>query len=533
MSTKYISRKFKTAIAKKFRDGFAQDIPKKVGYVFIAKSTEYPDENVAQEIFDTVATEKRTWDNMIAAKKIAAGDVEYVIPKYVWTANTRYKQYDDTKPLDFLLSETNDGDVVVYPMYVMNSEGNVYKCLCNNISSASSVEPRGTYTENDGFILTQDENGQSGYLWKYLYNVRNSNKFSVDNWIPVPYTASNTSITTEYDLGLNNLIDGGLNKIVMTNRGNGYVHTTINVEPFVARVSSIVVDEDIDLSVSNIKVDMQLTGTGILDGTYISQIINESKTLVLSTPTIGAGGGTFANAVQAITRVRVVGDGTETIASARLNNLNQVEKIDVINTGIDYTRANVIIYGSGTGATARAVLPPKFGHGYNPAIELGANNVMIVQRIGEVDASEGGLIPTDTSFRQYGLLIDPYKYGDNQVVSDANSNGVVSLTTNVTVLPGTAYQLNELVYQGTFNERTFEGYVVSQSATTIKLIDVYGTPEIGPLLTGANSAVVRPVVSVSNPDLEPFAGDILYTRNVLKVERSVGQAEEIRLVFQF
>ena len=533
MPTNYISRKFKTTAAKKFRDSFAKDTPKKVGYVFLAKSTEYPDENVAQEIFDTVATEKETWDNMIAAKRIAAGDVEYVIPKYVWTANTRYKQYDDMQTLDFLLSETVEGEVTIYPMYVMNSEGNVYKCLCNNISSLSTIEPKGTYTENDGFISTQDVNGTSSYLWKYLYNVKDSNKFFVDDWMPVPYTESNTSISMEYDLGLNNLIDGGLNKIVMTNRGNNYVHTTVNVESFVIRANSIIVDEDIDLSTSNIKVNMQLSGSGILQGTYITQIINESKTLILSTPTIDAGGGTVANAIQVLTRVEVVGDGTETIASVRLNNSNQVEKIDVINTGVGYTRANVIIHGSGTAAAARAVLPPKFGHGYNPAIELCANNVMIVQRIGEVDASENGLIPTDTSFRQYGLLIDPYKYGENQQVSDTNANSVVSLTTDVTVLAGASYQLNEFVYQGTLSNRTFEGYVVSQDATKIKLTNVFGTPEIGPLLTGANSAVVRPVISVENPDLQPLTGDILYTRNVLKVDRSVGQAEEIRLVFQF
>lgn len=532
MATKYISRKFKTTIAKRFRDGFAQDIPKKVGYIYLAKNTEYPDENVVQEISDSIIDEKSIWDNMIAAKRISAGDVEYVIPKVLWSANTRYKQYDDTKTLEFLLSETEENGIIVYPMYVMNSEGNVYKCLCNNVSSATSVEPRGTYTENDGFIQTQDENNQTCYLWKYMYNVRNSNKFMTSDWIPVPYVTQNTSIITEYDLGLNNLVDGGLNKIIMTNRGSGYTHTTINVVSFAARTSSIVVDEDIDLSSSNIKIDMELVGTGLLQGTFIKDIINETKTLILSDQTIGPGGGSFANSVQVITRAVVNGDGSPTVTSIRLIN-DQIEKIDVLNTGVGYTRANVIIYGSGTGATARAVLPPKFGHGYNPAIELGANNVMIVQKVGDVDASEGGLIPTDTSFRQYGVLIDPHKYEELEPVLDQKANGVVSLTTDVSVLPGAMYQSNELVYQGSSNKKTFEGYVVTQDATTIRLTNVFGELEVGSLLIGSNSSVSRPVIDVKNSDLMPYSGDIIYNRNISKVDRSVGQAEEIKIVFQF
>lgn len=74
----------------------------------------------------------------------------------------------------------------VKPMYVMTSERNVYKCLSNNNSIPSTVEPCGDYTSSNGNIATSD-----GYIWKYMFNVKPSNRFLTDEWIPVP-----TSITS-------------------------------------------------------------------------------------------------------------------------------------------------------------------------------------------------------------------------------------------------------------------------------------------------------------------------------------------------
>ena len=211
----------------------------------------------------------------------------------------------------------------------------------------------------------------------------------------------------------------------------------------------------------------------------------------------------------------------------------EIQKIDVINAGFGYTKANITIYGSGTGATARAVLPPKYGHGYNPAIELGAKDIMINKRIGEVDSGENGTTPTDCSFRQYGLLTNAHKYGSNVNVSDANANSAVSLTTDVTVLAGLAYTQGELVYQGLASNPTFRGYVVSQDSFVIKLSNVFGSIALGTRLIGATSGIARPTVSIKYPDLQPYTGDILYTKNIPSIERSDGQAEEFKLIFQF
>jgi hypothetical protein len=529
MSTKYVSKKSKVISAKRFRDAFAGQNDKKVGYIFLGKNTEYPDENVIPEIIDTVSDEKRVWDTMIAAKKVIPGDVEFVIPIQRWQANTRYKQYDDTQTLDFLLTETIDGEDIVYPMYVMNFEGNVYKCLCNNVSSFSQVEPTGDFTQNQGFIQT--EVGETTcYLWKYMYNVRESNKFFTDVWIPVPYKIEDNK--TIYNLSEENLVDGGLNKIVVINRGSGYVHTTLNVNSFLVNSNFLVVSDDINLSSSNVKINMSIIGDGLLPETYITNLDTPTKTIFLSNPTISNGGGS-GNTVQILTRVLVEGDGTGITTSVRLRETTEIDKIDVLTGGINFTRANVIIYGSGTDATARAILPPKFGHGYNPAMELGATNVMITQRIGEVDASENNLISTNTSFRQYGLLVNPYKYDADVELQENNANTIISQTTDVTVLSGLPYTLNEKVYQGTIDKPNFYGFVVDQTLETVKLTEVVGNFNQGGILSGETSGVNRPAISIKNPDLKPYAGDVLFAENIIKVERSEGQAEEVKLVFKF
>ncbi len=535
MTTNYVSRKLKTYSAKNFRDSFSVSDGSNfstIGYVFIGKNTPYANEADPDIISNTIKSEKQSWDTMIAAKKVVPGDVEFVIPIQRWEMNTRYKQYDDTVPLDVLLSTSQDGDDIVYPMYVINSENNVYKCLCNNVNGFSMVEPTGNYSENDGFIQTET-GGQTCYLWKYMYNIRESSKFLTDEWIPVPYPSPNVQ-TNDYDLNETNLVDGSLAKIKVLQQGSGYVHTSINVAPFSANTTILSVIDDLFVANSNIKVNMSITGDGLLSGTYITDLYPSNNRILISEPAVSSGGGT-SNTLSVTTRIFIDGDGFGTISTARLDESNgAITKIDVVSIGRNYTTANVIIYGSGEGATARAILPPKFGHGYNPAIELGANNIMIVQRVGEVDASEGGLIPTDTSFRQYGIVLNPYKYNGTVPLTTATANGVTSQTTDLTLLAGSSYTQNEFVYQGpSVANATFSGYVVSQTNEVVRLNEIAGTPQIGGILVGENSATTRTVADIKTPDLKPYAGDIIYAQNVIEVERSEGQAEEIKLVFKF
>ena len=278
---------------------------------------------------------------------------------------------------------------------------------------------------------------------------------------------------------------------------------------------------------------MTVSGTGIPSLTYISSVDTPNSKITISNSASANGGGS-GNTLFLTTRVDIQGDGSQATATATLSN-NEVSSILLTTPGINYSYANVSVYGSGTGATARAVLPPKFGHGYNPAKELGGSNVIISMRIGEVDSSEDGLISTNTSIRQYGLLRNPHKYGSNTAANNSTANSVISQTTDVTLISGDEFELNEFVFQGTTsNTATFFGYVNDQTSTEVKLTGVKGTPINGvPLKGTTTNPTGRIVVTSTNPEFEPYTGGILYVENIEQIQRTDGQAENLKFVIKF
>ena len=511
--------------AENFKESFSEANPT-ISYVFIGNHLAYENENVPSDISDTIADEKVIWNNMIGGKKITGNDVEHVIPRINWTANTKYHQYDDATIYANLL--TSNTSINLKPMYVITSQRSVFQCLSNNNSANSTVEPTGDYATSNGVIDTAD-----GYRWKYLYNIKPSNKFITNDWIPVP--VSNTQL--DYNMSPLGIVDGELTTIVVTNGGSGYKHANVNVVSFISGTNilqisntTIVLNEFNIPSLSNL-TNMTVSGQGIRPATYISSVNVASGLLTLSTTTNGEGGNTVP--LSLTSRVLITGDGSRSEASVYLNASGNVANIKVTTVGINYSYANATIYGSGSGANTRVILSPKYGFAYNPAKQLGASNIMVSVRIGEIDSTEGGLISANTNFRQYGILRDPHKYGESSVVSSSNANAAISQTTNLNLVAGAPYQQNEFVYQGSLSNPSAYGYVVDQDASVVKLSGVRGTMVTGLNLLGANSAVQRTVVTVKNPEFQPFSGDILHVENVTAIDREDGQAEDIKFVLKF
>ena len=276
---------------------------------------------------------------------------------------------------------------------------------------------------------------------------------------------------------------------------------------------------------------MSVSGTGIPTGTIISSLDTPNNKITISSAATSNGGGTGAN-LSIATRVYFDGDGTGAAGTATLSN-GAISKITITTIGTGYTRSNVFIYGSGSGANARVIIAPKYGHAKNPAKDLLAKNVKVSSQIGQVDSTENGLISVDTSFRQYGLLRNPHKYGQSARANNSTANSVISQARTLTLTPGSSYTLNEYVYQGVANNATAYGYVYSQTATQVKITQVKGVFTVGLSLTGVTSGVSRTVVAQSDPEFEPYSGDILYVENAEKTDRQDGQAENIRFVIQF
>ena len=516
----YTSKKISFNAAEQFKESFFEQSPT-IGYVFIGNHLSYTNDDVADEITDTSVNEKLVWDNMFAARKVTGSEVELVVPRYDWSANTIYKHYDDRVEIANLITTTaNTGEQPVAPMYVMNSERNVYICLANGLNANSSIEPTGKHLSSNGNIQTAD-----GYTWKYLYNVRASNRFLTNNWIPAPVSTSKL----DYDTSPLISVDGELVYLEVEDNGSGYVHSNISVSSFTAGTNLITV-----ANTNNLAANMALSGLGIAGGCHIESIDTLNLRIRLSANTSANGGGS-GNTVAVTTRVLVSGDGENAIALARVGANTGIDDIILTTYGSGYTQANITIFGTGTGCNVRAVLPPKYGHGFNSAKELGSTSVMVAMKIGEIDSTEGGLISTGTTFRQYGLLRDPHKYGSDEVVDSGNANTVISQTTDLTIISGSSYNLDEFVYQGpSANTATFSGYVNAQDANVVRLTRVKGAPITGGPLKGVSTNPTgRAVVVTKNPEFEPYTGDMLYVDNIVKTQRTDGQAESIKFVVRF
>ena len=518
MATFYTSEKLSLNNAELFKDSFSTSSPA-IQYVYIGNSVPYANESSPDAIVETIATEKDVWDNMFAAKKVTANDIELVIPRVYWTANTKYRQYDDTIQLTDLISGNTDQNLKAF--YAITSDRNVYKCLSNAVSSNSTIEPTGDYTTSNGVIATAD-----GYIWKYMYNVRPANKFLTTDFTPVPQRSDVASTLTDYNLDDTGVVEGELTTVVVENGGSGYAHSIVTVSSFITGCTILTL-----ANTTNVAANMSVSGTGIASGAFISTLDTPNNNTISSAAT--ANGGGTGNNLTIVTRIYFDGDGTGAVATASLNN-DSISAITLSTIGTGYTRANAFVYGSGTNANTRCIIAPKFGHAFNLAKDLLGRNIMVTSRIGDIDSTESGLISVDTSFRQFGLLRNPHKYGEARRVSNANANSVISQTTTLTLTSGTLYTLDEYVYQGSSaNNATAYGYIHSQTATQTKIIRVNGTFRVGLALIGESSGVSRTVVAVSNPEFEPYTGDILYAENDVKTDREDGQAENIRFVIQF
>jgi len=510
MATDYISKKLSLHVAEQFNESFSEPEPTSIGYVFIGNHVPYSDENTVPTIAETNYTERQVWDNIFAAKRISSTDMNLVIPKKLWAISSVYSQYDDQ-----VLYTGSDN------FYVVTSQNKVYKCLYNNnggpTSTDASQEPSVDYSLNNGIQKTSD-----GYIWKYMYAFDSTNKFVGDSYVPVPTSVSSSG----YYMSSSAAIDGAIYAIKVTNAGSGYSTNTKTSVSFSNNVNKIQL-----ASISGVANNMYVSGTGIVDGTYVTfaDAITSNVTISKNTSTTVTGG-TLSFSARAV----ITGDGMDATADVILSASNTISAIQMTNYGSGYSYANISVYGSGSGFSGRVIVPPKFGHGKYPAKELSANSVMISSKIGLVDTTEGGTISSSTSIRQYGFLRDPYLYGDTSPVNSFTAPSSVSHLYTVKVVTGSNYTQDEFVYQGAYANPTFSGYVNQQDTTTVSLSKKFGTLTIGNALIGNTSGTIRTVLSTySNTTFQPYTGDILYVENISKLQRISGQTENFKFVISF
>lgn len=398
--------------------------------------------------------------------------IEVISPKLVIT-NTKFSySYSGNAAA---ISLTNKYPLYANNFYVRNSRDQIFKCLFTPRTTggayiASTIEPT---IDIDG-QLPEDPYIETGdfYKWKYLYTIPYGlkQKFFTKDWMPVVSDSSAVAAA----------VDGRIDIIDIKNSGNQY---------------------------------FSLTGTG-----------NNATYPILT----------------------VVGDGAGANVTAQVE-FGRIVEVNILDGGSGYTKANVVVSDSdqlgGTSnaanvATFDVVIGPQGGHASNPAKELGCYSFMIST---ELTGTENDKIPVSGSewggsfdFRQITLLRDPlFANGVPASASVYRGSTKISVAT-----PASPFQTDEIVYVGSsLSNVTFTATVAAwdTSRNELLLIDTDGSTENLSTfeIKGASSGAKSAILSVEDPEINVFSGDVLYIENRLPIIRNSSQSEQIRIVLSF
>ena len=604
-----VTTKFRIHNAKQFREMFdeaalyggatATDVLSTNMYLFIGKSdawsgayttdsgtaytnsdTSVPDPNNSNApSSDTTANTSYThWKDMIAAKKVASSDVSHVIGRNNWTSGRYYAMYDDTETFGDLTSSRASQDVytgsanataTLYPMYVMNTNYGVYKCLFNDKTEGgrptpSTIEPTATTTTAGAPAALAD-----GYVWKYMYTISAAEalKFVTTGYIPVKQirdanaygegaSTGGMAASGAKDDGSDqvtverNALNGALDVFVISNDGANYhfenniaIYNTGSTTTSVILTSPGLTAND---RYNNASVYFTFSGTSyvrkVTDSVWDS---GNSRMTLTVTPTMGSitlSGSLTAN-IAPHARIDGDGHGHAIQLTANATAANSVGGVTVIATGNSYTTATLTVEQQGTAAGAGAVVTPIIGpyggHGYDAAAELGGYFVMVNSKLTQ---DESGSFTTTNDFRKIGLLKDP------------NNNNTFVRTTAATATQTKTftYASNSAVISGdiTISQTAAGGasaYVVdvNAAALTMRVIDVTnGSSDTAGYDTKPGSWQTSTVAqiggggtftlaAVANGAMRIGSGDIIYVENRAPVARAADQTEDIKLIIEF
>lgn len=178
-------------------------------YVTIGQTYAWPNETSPSTPTTSDNDIINIYRNMLGGKKITGNDVRHCVPRFDWSPNQQWNQYEDYWD-DIVLKSSNTR------FYVVTDDFNVYKCLSNNYGGISTVKPTSTLT--DRTFQTADK-----YIWKYLYSISAEDqlKFTTSDFIPVKTLTIADGSTQWVVQGA--AADGGINNIRVTAPGQNYI----------------------------------------------------------------------------------------------------------------------------------------------------------------------------------------------------------------------------------------------------------------------------------------------------------------------
>jgi hypothetical protein len=516
-----IYQKFRTFVADQILESLTEPANTSY-YIVLGKTTPHVSDSNPEAPSGSDHFAQHTFDQeFISGKIVRRTDVSYVIPRYNWISGTRYAQYDHAVQ-----------DQYSKNFYTITDEHNVYKCLFNNANTVSTSKPTGVSISP---FTTPD-----GYTWKYMYSITSAEaeRFLTKTLMPVKHLTLDDS-SVQYDVQ-QAAISGGINAIEVTNAGSNYRAYTDGIIVSVVNSTAVILNSSANNTQDNHYANSGFYvkgGTGAGQVKIVNNYIAATRTLVVKepfSPALSAGGLTPSR-YKISPQVQITGpDGSNALAVSTVDaTSNTIANIEVISVGSGYRRANVSIYAKsehGSGATARALIGPKGGHGLNAVQELGGDKLMFVAQF---TGNESNTVPVGLTFRQISLVKNPQFSNGN--FSNTTSPTNIQYTTRLRHTDGGAnkFVIGEFIAGVSSGA---EGRVVASNSSTVVLTAVQGTFIGNETLSGNTTVSFQPTINgngVLASDMINNSGELIYVQNVKPVTRNLDQIEDIKLVLDF
>ena len=424
---------------------------------------------------DNLNAQHFPFDDLMAAKKIAASDVTFAIPRRNWTTGTTYDiyrhDYGEYATGTTTAITANGGASTLHDsaFYVLTAARNVYKCLDNDGNTASTVEPSGTATT----VLTTAD----GYKWKYMYTLSASQQA---NFLSTDFMAVETNSTVS-----SASVDGAINIVKIKTAGSGGADGT------------------------HTNIDIRGDGTG----GKVSVTVTSGAVTAVTVTTPGTGY-TFAT----VSNAQIVAAGATNLVGAELDVIIEPKGGHGFNAvtelGGFYVMMNTSLEGTESSNTGDFSVANDF------------RKISLIR-----DPKSGGSAATSTTLRGTKAVNLSGVSGTFTVDEEINqaSTGAVGKVVEWDTVNSILYYIqtrhNDQGVDTNGNLTAFSG----QNVITGQSSSANGTPTTSTSTINSQSFTS----GYSSSEIDADSGDILYIENRAPITRAADQTENIKLVIEF
>lgn len=375
--------------------------------------------------------------------------------------------------------DSDQADIYDNPFYVITNEFKVYKCIVKG-ASVSTQQPTQTNTAPTA--------ESDGYVWKYMFtvSVSDAEKFLTLSYIPV----KTVSLAFNNDAAAESALSEGDYAQYLNQKASRDHAKAAGIE----------------------RIEVTAGGQ------------NYHANDVFTVAFTGDGSGA------AVADAGVTVDGNGAITALALT-----------DKGTDYSVADITITHNnasggtaGTGATARAVIAPKGGHGVDPVTELGAFYIGLNTLLGGTDNTD---LVIGQDFRQVSLIKNPYNFGTTTVSTDTtlratkhlliasgqNTNGFVVdaiLTGGTSGAKAFLAEIDATAGKLYYHQNSKTGYTPFQNGETVTGV-------------GGGSATLHSGTALGSAEVANNSGQMIFLENRTPINRSSSQIEDIKVIIEF